>query len=98
MWATLKGGPTNARLWERCAILRGQTHPDDAIALYFKLLPIAVEEGSRNARYEAAIRVVQSISKLRRQQKKLIEFEKELARIRLEYKAKRTFIKALSAL
>jgi len=98
MWATLKGGLTSPTLWERCATMRGKTHPEDAIALYYKLLPGAVNEGTRNARYETAFRLVQSIGKLRRKQGKTAEFATELARIRLEYKAKRNFMKALAVL
>jgi hypothetical protein len=95
---TLKGGPTGSRLWEQCADLRGKTHPEDAIPLYFKLLPNAVNQGASNARYESAFRIVQSIGKLRKQQDRIAEFKQELARIRLEYKAKRNFIKLLSTL
>ena len=98
MWTTLKGGPTGSRLWEQCADLRGKTHPEDAIPLYFKLLPNAVNQGASNARYESAFRIVQSIGKLRKQQDRVAEFKQELARIRLEYKAKRNFIKLLSTL
>lgn len=98
MWATLKGGPTSSSLWEKCADLRGKTHPEDAIPLYFKLLPMAVSDGSSNARYESAFRIVQSIGKLRKKQDRAADFKQELERIRLEYKAKRNFIKLLSAL
>ena len=98
MWVTLKGGPTSGRLWEKCADLRGNTHPEDAIPLYFKLLPQAVNEGSNNARYEQAFRIVQSIGKLRRKQDRAADFKQELARIRAEYKVKRNFIKLLSVL
>ena len=98
MWTTLKGGPTSSSLWEKCADLRGKTHPEDAIPLYFKLLPQAVNQGSSNARYESAFRIVQSIGKLRKQQDRVADFKQELARIRLEYKAKRNFIKLLSTL
>ena len=98
MWATLKGGLTSSTLWERCAAMRGESHPEDAISLYFKLLPMAVSEGSNNARYESAFRIVQAIGKLRRQQDRAADFKQELARIRLEYKAKRNFIKLLSVL
>ena len=49
-------------------------------------------------RYESAFRIVQSIGKLRKQQDRVAEFKQELARIRLEYKAKRNFIKLLSVL
>lgn len=98
MWATLKGGPTSSSLWEKCADLRGKTHPEDAIPLYFKLLPQAVNEGINKARYESAFRIVQSIGKLRKKQERTTDFKQELARIRLEYKAKRNFIKLLSTL
>jgi len=98
MWITLKGGPTSTTLWEKCAAMRGKTHPEDAIQLYFKLLPMKIEEGARNARYEDAFRIVQAIGKLRNKQGQKTKFQQELARIRLEYKAKRNFIKALAAL
>ena len=98
MWATLKGGPTSTTLWEQCAAMRGTTHPEDAIQLYFKLLPMKVETGARNARYEDAFRIVQAIGKLRNKQGQKTDFQQELARIRLDYKAKRNFIKALSVL
>ena len=92
------GGPTSSSLWEKCADLRGKTHPEDAIPLYFKLLPTAVSQGGSNARYESAFRIVQSIGKLRTKQDRAADFKQELARIRLEYKAKRNFIKLLSTL
>lgn len=98
MWAALKGGPTSSSLWEKCADLRGKTHPEDAIPLYFKLLPNAVNQGAGNARYDSAFRIVQSIGKLRRKQDRAADFKQELARIRLEYKAKRNFVKLLSTL
>lgn len=98
MWATLKGGPTNTTLREKCAAMRGESHPEDAIQLYFKLLPMKVEAGARNARYEDAVRIVQAIGKLRKSQGQKADFQQELARIRLDYKTKRSFIKALAVL
>lgn len=98
MWATLKGGPTDMRLWERAASLRGETHQEDAVALYLKLLPEKIAAGSRNARYQEAAAIVDCIGKLRNAQGKTEEFRQELARIRLEYKAKRNFIRELAAL
>jgi hypothetical protein len=47
------------------AAVRGKTHPHDAIALYHRLLPIAAESGTRNARYEEAFGIVRTIGKLR---------------------------------
>lgn len=98
MWSTLKGGPTNTMHWTKCAAMRGKTHPQDAIELYFKLLPMKIEDSGYKARYEDAFNIVQAIGKLRAAQGKSVEFMNELARIRLEYKAKRNFIKLLAVL
>jgi hypothetical protein len=97
-WSTLKGGPTDMRLWDRAAALRGKTHPEEAIDLFFRLLPHAVQAGTHNARYEQAANIVQAIRQLRRAQGDSERFGQELAAIRQEYKAKRNFIKALATL
>ena len=57
-----------------------------------------IEQGTRNARYEPAFKIVQAIGKLRNTQGRTTDFQQELTSIRLEYKAKRNFIKALSVL
>ena len=80
------------------AQLRGATHPDDAIAIYRKLLPDAIRQGQSNARYDEAHELVSRIRELRIRQDKLAEFRQELAALRLEYKAKRNLIKRLDNL
>lgn len=97
-WSTLKGGPTDMRLWDKAAALRGETHPEEAIDLYFRLLPKHVEEGARNARYAEAAATVRAIRELRLGQGEEAKFARELDGIRREYKAKRNFIKALADL
>lgn len=97
-WSTLKGGPTDMRLWDKAAALRGKTHPDEAIRLYFQLLPHNVQAGTRNARYDEAVETVRAIRDLRLAQGNKEKFDRELADIRSEYKAKRNFIKALTDL
>lgn len=97
-WRTLQGGPTSTALWFQAAAMRSTGHPDEALALYFKLLPIKVNEGAIHARYEEAAEVVRAIGKLRAQQGEPAKFAEDLASIRASYKAKRNFIKALAGL
>ncbi|MDN3577969.1 hypothetical protein QWZ03_14460 [Chitinimonas viridis] len=61
-------------------------------------MPIKVNEGGSNARYEEAAEVVRATGKLRTQQGESAKFAVDLASIRASYKAKRKFIKALAAL
>lgn len=97
-WRTLKGGPTDRRLWDKAAALRGKTHPDEAINLYFQLLPHNVQAGTSHARYNEAVETVRAIRNLRLAQGEKAKFSLELEGIRTEYKAKRNFIKALADL
>lgn len=97
-WSTLQGGPTSMQLWARAAALRGRAHPEEAIQLYFRLLPNAIKAGMGNARYEEAAAIVQAIRQLRLANGEGEKFGRELAAIRQQYKAKRNFIKALAAL
>jgi ribosomal protein L19E len=52
-------------MWATMAAARGETHPHDATAQYHRLRPFAAESGTRNARYEEAFSIVQTIAKLR---------------------------------
>ncbi len=85
-------------MWEQVAALRGKTHPDEAVALYLKILPDKVRDGARNGRYEAAAEIVRAIRKLRLSEGQAPRFNAELTAIRAEYKAKRNFMAALSGL
>lgn len=97
-WETFQGGPVATNMWATMAAARAKTHPHDAIALYHRLLPIAAESGTRNARYEEAFGIVRTIGKLRAELKEHTEFADELESIRQTYRAKRNFIKLLATL
>ncbi|RKT25631.1 putative Zn finger protein [Paraburkholderia sp. RAU2J] len=97
-WETFTGGPVAIQLWPEMASVRGKTHPHDAIALYHRLLPVAAESGSRNARYDEAFEIVRAIGMLRARLDERAEFTSELEAIRAAYRAKRNFIKLLAKL
>lgn len=97
-WQAFNGGEVAVELWGKIAALRAKTHPDEAIALYFRLLPHAVASGSRNANYEEAFTVVDAIRQLRFANGQSLAFQDELSRIRLEFKLKRNFMKLLARL
>ena len=98
VWEVFCGGPVSVKLWRRVAELRGRSHPDEAVAVYRRLLPHAVEAGTSRSRYEEAAEIVQAIGSLRAAQGKLPMFSAELTAIRLEWKRKRNFIKLLEGL
>lgn len=97
-WHAFKGGPVATDMWATMAAVRGKTHPHDAIALYHRLLPIAAESGTRNARYDQAFDVVRAVKRLRSELGDDATFADELESIRQTYRAKRNFIKLLKAL
>ena len=97
MWESFCGGPVDVRLWDKVAARRGKTHPDEAVTLYKKLLPHAVNAGTRGAQYGAAFEIVKAIQELRATQKQDAIFKQELAELRLAWKAKRNFMKLLAA-
>jgi hypothetical protein len=80
------------------ASVRAKTHPHDAIALYHRLLPVAAESGTRNARYDEAFGIVRAIAQLRAALNEHQQFVAELDEIRHAYRAKRNFIKFLALL
>jgi len=97
-WEVFRGGPVSVNLWRQVAELRGRSHPDEAIAVYRRLLPHAVEAGTSSSRYDEAAAIVQAIRSLRAAQGNLRIFGDELAEIRLEWKRKRNFMKLLEGL
>lgn len=98
VWEVFCGGPVSVMLWRRVAELRARSHPDEAIALYRRLLPHAVEAGTSRSSYEEAAGVVQAIRSLREARGQLRMFGDELAEIRLEWRRKRNFMRLLDAL
>ncbi|WP_126286515.1 SWIM zinc finger family protein [Burkholderia stagnalis] len=97
-WDAFCGGPVATEVWPEMAAARAKMHPDDAIALYHRLLPVAVEQGAGNARYDDAFDVVRKISVLRAARRQQTEFDVEFEAIRKTYRAKRNFIKRLATL
>jgi Family of unknown function (DUF6880)/SWIM zinc finger len=97
-WEVFCGGPVDVRLWDKVAAVRSKTHPDDAVALYMKLLPHAVSAGTRGARYGEALEIVKAIQRLRVAQDKEALFQQELAELRAAWRPKRNFIKLLTTL
>lgn len=98
-WEAFVGGLVGTRLWPEMAAIRGETHPHDAIALYHRLLTIAVANGANNsARYDEAVEIVRAIGALRAKLGEQAEFTVELGEIRMTHRAKRSFIKLLATL
>ena len=97
-WKAFCGGPVDIRLWDKVAAVRGKTHPEEAVALYKKLLPHVVTAGTRSAQYGEAFEIVKAIQELRAAQKQDALFGQELAELRTTWKAKRNFVKLLARL
>jgi tetratricopeptide (TPR) repeat protein len=97
-WETFCGGPVDVRLWDKVAAMRGKTHPEEAVMLYKKLLPHAVNAGTRGAQYGEAFEIVKAIQGLRAARNQDAVFKQELAELRLTWKAKRNFMKLLATL
>jgi hypothetical protein len=98
VWETFCGGPVDVRLWDKVAATRGKTHPDDAVAVYRRLLPHAVAAGTRGAQYGDAFEIVKAMRDLRSAQGQDALFMEELAEVQATWRAKRNFIKLLAAL
>jgi len=97
-WEAFCGGTVDVRLWDKVAAMRGKTHPDDAVAVYRRLLPHLVAAGARNAQYGGALEIVKAIRNLRSAQGQDALFRQELAELRATWRAKRNFIKLLATL
>ncbi|WP_041765178.1 SWIM zinc finger family protein [Paraburkholderia phymatum] len=95
-WRVFTGGPIATALCAEMAAVRGRTHPRDALMVYGKLLPVAVTLGSADAKYEDAVNIVRAIGELRIRLGEREQFAVELDKIRVEYRAKRNFIKLLA--
>lgn len=97
-WTTFNGGPVPLSLWRPMADARAKVHPHEAIGLYHKLLPVTVDQGAGNARYEGAFEIVRVIQQLRLALGEAAVFAEELAQIKATYRAKRNFMRLLERL
>jgi len=97
-WELYVGGKTAVHLWQALAELRAKSHPQDALAVYRKLLPMRVQEGVPRARYEAAFELVKAMRNVYAGLGQMHKFREELAGWTREWGNKRNFMKLLSAL
>lgn len=96
-WAAAQEGVCDRDLLITLAGRLEASRPDDAVALYRRVVPPIVGQTS-NAAYEEAIRLVRKTGKLMRGQKRGSEFAEYLAELRVRFKAKRNFIKLLDGM
>jgi uncharacterized Zn finger protein len=97
-WELYIGGKTAVQLWQPLAELRATTHPQDALALYRKLLPMRVQEGVPKARYEAAFEIVKAMREVYAALDQAHKFREELAGWKVAWGNKRNFMKLLDTL
>ena len=97
-WELYIGGKTAVQLWQPLAELRATTHPQDALALYRKLLPMRVQEGAPKARYEAAFEIVKAMREVYAALDQTHKFRDELAGWKVAWGNKRNFMKLLDTL
>jgi uncharacterized Zn finger protein len=97
-WDLYMGGQTAVQLWQPLAELRATTHPNDALALYRKLLPMRVQEGAPKARYDAALEVVRAIRELHAGMGQTNKFNEELAAWKVVWGNRRNLMKLLDTL
>lgn len=97
-WELYSGGPTAVQLWQPLAELRATTHPQDALALYRKLLPMRVQEGAPKARYDAAFEIAQAMREVYAALDQTHKFQEELAIWKHDWGNKRNFMKLLDRL
>lgn len=93
-WAAAQEGVCDRDLLITLANKLEPSRPDDAVALYRRVVPPIVEQ-TNNSAYEEATKLVRRIGKLMHGQKRGSEFAEYLAELRVRFKAKRNFIKLL---
>lgn len=97
-WELFRGGKTAKHLWEPLAALRAPSHPQDALTVYRILLPLRVDEGRGNARYESAFAIVKAMQAVYRHIGQLNKFQDELVGWKSQWRSKRNFMKLLAVL
>lgn len=91
--AAREGGCAD-HLWLKIAAAREADHPQDAIAIYQKIVETYVNRTNNNA-YEEAANLVTKVRKLMQQEKQGREFKAYLEQLQTKFKAKRNFMKRL---
>lgn len=95
-WRDAQAGGCSWDLWRLLADARRGDHPDDALAVYRRLLERALEQSNIGA-YEQAIDVLSQIRELLVAARRSVEFEAELERIRDEQRRRPKLLRMLAA-
>lgn len=93
-WQAANTGSCGEALWLELAGLREKTHPRDAIRVYRMLIDPIVERTNNDA-YAQAVGLLRRVKRLMDELGEETEFRQYLARLRIEYKRKRNFMKLL---
>lgn len=93
-WAAVQEGVCDRNLLIALAEKLEPARPNEAIALYRRVVPLIVEQ-TNNAAYDEAIKLIRRGGKLMSAQKRSGEFADYLAELRVRFKPKRNFIKLL---
>ena len=93
-WQAANAGSCGEALWLQLAGLREKKHPRDAIRVYRMLIGPIVERTNNDA-YAQAAGLLRKVKQLMSELGEEGEFRQYLARIRVEYKRKRNFMKLL---
>jgi uncharacterized Zn finger protein len=95
-WTTAHRGICDRTLLITLAGKLEKDRADDAISLYQRVIPAIVAE-TKNSAYEEGVRLVRRIGGLMKVQNRLRAFGDYLAELRLQFKAKRNFMKLMDA-
>ena len=93
-WQAANTGSCGEALWLELAGSREKTHPRDAIRVYRMLIDPIVERTNNDA-YAQAVGLLRRVKRLMDELGEEAEFRRYLARLRIEYKRKRNFMKLL---
>ncbi|AFL75350.1 SWIM zinc finger family protein [Thiocystis violascens] len=92
--ASLSAGTCDRRLLIALADQIEASRPEDAIALYRRVVPSIVQQ-TNNTAYDEAIKLIRKIGGLMKTLDRTRQFAEYLAELRIQYKPKRNFIKLL---
>lgn len=93
-WAAAYAGVCHRHLLIELAAKLETVRPDDALALYRRIIPTIVEQ-TNNTAYAEGIKLVRRVENILRGMERKPEFAGYLAELRARYKPKRNFIKLL---
>lgn len=96
-WVAANAGACSQHLLIRLAERLARSRPDDAVALYRRVVPPIIEQTGNRA-YEEAARLIRKIGGLMKKQKQAGQFREYVAELRVRYKPKRNFIKLLDGI